>query len=114
MLDAADIQPGETHLELGAGDGRFCVEAEKRGARSTGYEIDPDLAREAPANIVVGDYWDANWSQYDVITASIDVGNLAEAARTKFMMECHRPGSRLVIYLGNDDHPVVETVRRMT
>jgi SAM-dependent methyltransferase len=42
-LDLAGIQPGQTILDLGSGDGRLLLEAARRGAHAIGYEINPLL-----------------------------------------------------------------------
>lgn len=51
MLEMTGLQAGETHFDLGSGDGRFVVAAAKRGAQSTGYEIDPELIAQSRARI---------------------------------------------------------------
>ena len=42
-LDLLDLQPGDTMLELGSGDGRVLRAAAKRGWRVVGYELNPLL-----------------------------------------------------------------------
>jgi SAM-dependent methyltransferase len=52
MLRLADVQPGQTVVDLGAGDGRIVIRAARRfGARAIGVEIDP--LRCAIANGVI-------------------------------------------------------------
>lgn len=51
MLEITGLQAGETHFDLGSGDGRFVVAAAKLGAHSTGYEIDPELIAQSRARI---------------------------------------------------------------
>ena len=42
MLRLADVQPGETVVDLGAGDGRIVIRAARRyGALAIGAELDP-------------------------------------------------------------------------
>jgi SAM-dependent methyltransferase len=50
MLDMAKIGPNDIHLDLGSGDGRIAIAAAKRGATSTGVDIDPDRIAEANEN----------------------------------------------------------------
>jgi SAM-dependent methyltransferase len=50
-LDLLDLRPGERFLDLGCGDGRVMVEAARRGARPTGFEIDPRMAARARENL---------------------------------------------------------------
>ena len=50
MLDMAQVGPNDIHLDLGSGDGRIAITAAKRGATSTGVDIDPDRIAEANEN----------------------------------------------------------------
>jgi 16S rRNA A1518/A1519 N6-dimethyltransferase RsmA/KsgA/DIM1 with predicted DNA glycosylase/AP lyase activity len=77
MLDLADLKPGQHLLDLGSGDGRLLVAAARRGARATGYEINPWLwlyswvkTRKYRKLIAVhcGSYWRADWPKADVVT----------------------------------------------
>jgi cyclopropane fatty-acyl-phospholipid synthase-like methyltransferase len=43
LLDMCELQPGDTLLDLGSGDGRFLRAAAKRGYNAIGYEINPLL-----------------------------------------------------------------------
>ena len=42
-LELLDLQPGQTMLELGCGDGRVLRAAAQRGIRGVGYELNPVL-----------------------------------------------------------------------
>lgn len=42
-LDMIDLQPGQTLLELGCGDGKVVLAAAQRGWRVIGYELNPLL-----------------------------------------------------------------------
>jgi hypothetical protein len=42
-VDLLDLQPGQTMLELGSGDGRILREAARRGIYAIGYELNPIL-----------------------------------------------------------------------
>lgn len=77
-LDLLDLQPGETMLELGCGDGRVLIAAAKRGIKSVGYELNPILATIAwvrtrrygkQVRIVWGDYWRTPWPEAQGIFA---------------------------------------------
>ena len=74
-LDLLDLQPGQTLLELGAGDGRVLVAAARRGLKVVGYELNPLLALIAwlrtrrfrkQVTVVWGSYWQA-WPPADGI-----------------------------------------------
>lgn len=43
MVTVAQVQPGDTFIDLGSGDGRVVLAAAKQGARAIGYEINPFL-----------------------------------------------------------------------
>ena len=52
MLTLADLKPGETFYDLGAGDGRTVVmAAQEFGARAVGVELREDLAKKALSTI---------------------------------------------------------------
>ena len=72
MLNLSELKPGELHVDLGCGDGRFVLEAIKRGAKSYGVEIDRELAEKVVEyygiNVRTGDVFDADVSQVDVVT----------------------------------------------
>ncbi|MBM4093960.1 MAG: hypothetical protein FJ276_31820 [Planctomycetes bacterium] len=42
MLDMANVRKGEVVYDLGCGDGRIVVAAAKRGAKATGWDINPE------------------------------------------------------------------------
>src|SRR5258708_28540678 len=50
MLRMADVKPGDFVIDLGSGDGRIVIEAAKRGARSLGVDLDPNLVTAATEN----------------------------------------------------------------
>ncbi len=43
-LDLLDLQPGQTMIDLGCGDGKVLVAAARRGYRVVGVELNPVLA----------------------------------------------------------------------
>jgi len=52
MLELAQLKPGETFFDLGAGDGRTVIMAAKDfGARAVGVELRDDLVKRALANV---------------------------------------------------------------
>jgi tRNA (adenine57-N1/adenine58-N1)-methyltransferase len=68
ILIAADIFPGARVLEAGVGSGALSMTLLRAGARITGYEIRPDFAATAAANVraVVGDAEGYDVSERDV------------------------------------------------
>jgi len=47
MLTMAEVGPNDVHFDLGAGDGKIAIAAAKRGARATGIEYNPEMAKYA-------------------------------------------------------------------
>jgi SAM-dependent methyltransferase len=75
-LDLADLEPGQTLLELGSGDGRMLVAAAKRGFNAVGYELNPIMAAvcwlrtrryRKQIKVIWGDFWRQNWPPTEVI-----------------------------------------------
>ncbi|HEY2338367.1 MAG TPA: class I SAM-dependent methyltransferase [Burkholderiales bacterium] len=51
MLTMAQVGPNDIHFDLGAGDGKIAIAAAKKfGARATGIEYNPEMAKYANAN----------------------------------------------------------------
>lgn len=107
MLDMADLQPGETHYDLGSGDGRYVLAAARRGADSTGFEIDPELIAESRrriaqaglknrARIVAEDLLEADFSRADVITCFLVPESYPKVIPA--IEAALRPGARVVAY----------------
>lgn len=72
------LQPGETMLELGCGDGKVLIAAARQGIKSVGYELNPVLAAIAwlrtwryrrLVRVVWGDYWLRTWPPHQAIFA---------------------------------------------
>jgi SAM-dependent methyltransferase len=75
-LDMIDLEPGDTLLELGCGDGKVLVAAGERGLHAIGYELNPILALiawwrvrrfQGRVRVVWGDFWTKEWPQTDAI-----------------------------------------------
>lgn len=75
-LDLLDLQPGQTLLELGSGDGRVLRAAAQRGLNVVGYELNPLLVVVSRAitwryrrrvRIIWGNYWAKSWPKADGI-----------------------------------------------
>ena len=75
-LDMLDLEPGQTMLELGSGDGRVMLAAAKRGWNVVGYEINPllvifswflTLRYRKRVKIIWGSYWRKPWPECDGI-----------------------------------------------
>ena len=75
-LQLLDLQPGQTLLELGSGDGRVMLEAAKRGCKVIGIEINPVLVVVSyfvtwhyrhQVRIIWGSFWGAPWPRADAV-----------------------------------------------
>lgn len=75
-LRLLNLQPGQTLLELGSGDGRMLVSAAKQGIRCVGYELNPLLFLVSKIicykyrkliKLYYGNFWHKNWPSADGI-----------------------------------------------
>ncbi|HEV7476192.1 MAG TPA: class I SAM-dependent methyltransferase [Burkholderiales bacterium] len=109
MLTMAQTGPNDIHFDLGAGDGKIAIAAAKRfGARATGIEYNPDMAKHANANaqaagvagvgpgkatIRQGDIFATDFSSATVITLYLLPALNMKLRPTLLQM---RPGTRVV------------------
>jgi len=108
ILEFAEIQPGETIVDLGSGDGRVLIAAAKDfGARGEGVEIDPIkvwfsrwLAKRAGVqdrvHIVRGNLFDFDFSQADVLFLYLT--HQALDRLTKDRVDRLKPSARIVSF----------------
>ena len=75
-LDLLDLEPGQTMLELGCGDGRVLMAAAQRGIKVVGVELSPLLAAIAwlrtrrygkQVKVICGNYFLIKWPPADAI-----------------------------------------------
>lgn len=106
MLDAAQLKPGETVVDLGCGDGRILITAAKKyGAKAIGFELNRKLvalAREdaerqklsGSVSIIEGNLLDADLTGADVVTLYLltDSNSKLRPNLEKYL----RPGARVV------------------
>jgi len=105
MLTMAQVKPGDTVYDLGAGDGKIAIAAAKKfGARSYGVEYNPDMAKYAQTNaqkagvagkatIINGDIFATDFSKATVITMYLLPSLNIKLRPTILQM---RPGTRVV------------------
>jgi precorrin-6B methylase 2 len=105
MLDMAKLTKDDVHIDLGSGDGRIVITAAKRGARSTGIDLNPTRIAEANENakkagltdqvtFIQGNLFELDISKADVLTMYLLSGvNLQLRPR---ILSDLRPGSRVV------------------
>jgi SAM-dependent methyltransferase len=76
-LDLLDLEPGQTMLELGCGDGKVLIAAAERGWKVIGIEINPILVLVCKlrtwryrklVTVRLGNYWNLKlWGKADAI-----------------------------------------------
>lgn len=104
MLTMAQVTANDIVYDLGAGNGKIAIAAGKRGARATGIEYNPDMAKHAQENvvkagvqararIVQGDIFATNFSDATVITMYLLPGLNMKLRPTILNM---KPGTRIV------------------
>lgn len=106
MLEAGELKPGETHFDLGSGDGRLVILAARDfGARSVGYELEEKLVLSSRdqieelnlghlARIEQRDLFKADFDEADLVTVYL----LPRALELlgPILKEKMKPGSRVV------------------
>lgn len=106
MLRLAQVEPGETVVDLGAGDGRIVIRAARQfGAHAIGVEIDPlrwlianvairlmDVGRQV--QVVHADMFRYDLSEADVVTLFLLDGT--NQRLRSHLAEGLRPGARIV------------------
>ncbi len=104
MLDVAKVTSSDVVYDLGCGDGRIVVTAAKRGAKATGFDIDPERVQEARGHVRLAGLesnasirW-ANVFSVDLQPATVVTLYLLPELNVKLIpqLEKLRPGSRIV------------------
>jgi len=104
MLNLLEIKEGDKLLDLATGAGYVAIEANKRGAYSTGLDISPNQIELAKSitpeiNYVIGDmeHLPFNVESFDYVT--INLGVLHSLQPELIISECYRvlkPGGKLI------------------
>lgn len=112
MLEAANLRPSESIVDLGAGDGRIVYDAAASfRAKATGIELHPGRYSRALANIGPlekharmkrENFHDTDLTSADVVTMYL-LPSVNEALRRKLERELHS-GARVVTH----DFPMVD------
>lgn len=135
MLELAALQPGETLVDIGSGDGRVVLAAATKCPRlqqAVGVELDPalvalsrrrvqelsrsdpELALDARVQFVLDDFMDVELAQADVVVLFF----LPHTEIARVLSEKLRPGTRVVTYVFRiaqwTPERTVETVPFMT
>lgn len=104
-IDTLDLKPGEIFYDLGCGDGRFLIEAQKRGAKATGFEVSPSaflraklnlLAKGGQAKLKYKNFYSQDLSDADAIFCFL-LDAVMPKVEQKLLAEL-KPGARVVSY----------------
>jgi protein-L-isoaspartate O-methyltransferase len=106
MVEFANIKPREKMIDLGSGDGRIVIAFAKTRAMAQGVEINKILVwysrlwvkllgLAGKANICYGDFWDSDYSKYDIITI-FGQPLIMEKLEEKIFNEA-KPGARIIV-----------------
>jgi cyclopropane fatty-acyl-phospholipid synthase-like methyltransferase len=106
MLKMAELKPGETLIDLGAGDGRVIITAAKEfGAKAIGVEIDPvrlQICKTRASSLGLDNMVTVSWGNFfemDMSSADVVCFYLSQAAADKLAVKLRkelRPGARVV------------------
>jgi ubiquinone/menaquinone biosynthesis C-methylase UbiE len=104
MLQLANLRRGETVFDLGAGDGRFIIEATRSfGAHAVGVEIDPEritrIRERLAATGTHADLIEADLFQVDLSSADVIVIYLSDSVNAKLATKLDtelKKGARVV------------------
>ena len=98
-LNLASLQPGETLLELGCGDGKVLIAAAQRGVRAIGFELNPLLVifcklrcwrYRRLISVHWANFWTRPWPATDVIFI-FGLPRLMARLDTKIVQEARKP-----------------------
>jgi SAM-dependent methyltransferase len=98
-LELADLQPGDTLLELGCGDGKVLLAAARQGLNAVGYELNPFMAVIAwlrtrryrrQVRVIWGNLWSQPWPEAEAIFVFLLESFMTKLDK-KIMQYKHRP-----------------------
>ena len=106
-MELAAVGRGVKFADLGSGDGRVLIEAAKRGADATGFEINPILVLVSRyrirkegladrARVYFKSFWRADFYEYDVLTI-FGITRIMPALEKKILNEL-KPDGRVVSF----------------
>jgi len=105
MVQLLEIKPGQTIVDLGAGEGKLMIALANAGAVVYGYEINPFLVAKAKKNIKKAglegkififckNLWNQNLKKFDAV-AIYPMGHMMKKLEKKFEKEL-KPGTKVV------------------
>lgn len=105
MLEFAGVKKGDRVYDLGCGDGRLLLEAERKGAIAIGYELSIPTLLLAKVrcfgrkniHVKYGDFWKKDLSDADVIFCYLLLDKMALFEKT--VWPTLKPGCRVVSHM---------------
>jgi precorrin-6B methylase 2 len=100
IFHLSDLKPGESFMDLGSGDGKMLIEAERRGAKVFGVEANPlmwlwsVLKLRSFAKVKLGDFWKTDVGEADVVFVFLLPGLMKDVEDT--LWPKMKKGARLV------------------
>jgi precorrin-6B methylase 2 len=97
-LELADLQPGQSLLELGCGDGKVLIAAAQQGVRAIGFELNPLLVifcklrcwrYRKLVSVHWANFWTRTWPVTDVIFI-FGLPRIMTRLDTKIAQEAHQ------------------------
>jgi protein-L-isoaspartate O-methyltransferase len=107
MLELADVRKGDGVYDLGRGDGRVVITADKRyGVKAVGIDLDPERVRESRENVRKAGVADlVTIRQGDILKADLGEATVITAYRSAKLLNSLqpqfaklKPGTRIVLH----------------
>lgn len=118
-LALLQLQPGQTLLELGSGDGRMLRAAAKQGIHAIGYELNPILViisyivcfkYRSKVRVHWGNFWGSDWSGVDGIYVFLHTRFMRQLDK-KIKQECSGKKVKVVSYAFKiPGRPIAKTI----
>lgn len=105
IIDQFGLKPGQKFYDLGCGDGRFLIEAEKRGAKAIGFEISPWaffrakinlFVHKSQAEVLYKNFYHFNLSDADTVFCFL-IDTVMPKVEEKLRQEL-KPGTKIICY----------------
>ncbi|MFA6322624.1 MAG: 50S ribosomal protein L11 methyltransferase, partial [Candidatus Buchananbacteria bacterium] len=111
IINLLDLKPDQKFYDLGCGDGRFLIEANRFGAKAVGFEISLHpyllariniLQNHSQAKIIFKNFYEVDLSDADVVVCFLIDTVMAEV-ENKLIKEL-KPGAQVACYGFNLPH----------
>lgn len=105
IFEVLDLKPGQVFYDIGCGDGRFVIQADKKGAKAIGFEISPIAWLRSKINIFINkskaqvkfkNFYSQNLSDADAVFCFL-LDPVMPKVEKKLLPEL-KPGAKVVSY----------------